>query len=373
MPMKRRRCRGGVQSLTKSSTLPMPPEQRLAALRGVEDLPVAGCRPGAASGVRCGSANGRGGSRSRGGRRLASPLRWRRDDVARAGRAWRAAAARAERGRQLQQAVAVDAGPADGVWSQLPESFHRGSPGCAIACGTACARAAASLLSAAGRDLAWLRNPRAASATMAPPWPRRVTAHVRTLASQSISLTRYLIEEQHAGHINADLRLLIEVVARACKTISIAVGKGALGGVLGDAGTGNSPGRGAEEARRAVQRDPARSQRMGRPPRRPGVGGDGHTRTRFPNVYPRGNYLLLFDPLDGSSNIDVNVSVGTIFSVLRCPDGVTEPQRRALPAARHRAGLRRLHDLRPEHDAGADHRQRHPRLHARPRSRAASC
>ena len=43
-------------------------------------------------------------------------------------------------------------------------------------------------------------------------------------------------------------------------------------------------------------------------------------------MYPRGNYLLLFDPLDGSSNIDVNVSVGTIFSVLRCPDGVTTPE-----------------------------------------------
>ena len=39
----------------------------------------------------------------------------------------------------------------------------------------------------------------------------------------------------------------------------------------------------------------------------------------IPDAYPRGNYLLLFDPLDGSSNIDVNVAVGTIFSVLRCP------------------------------------------------------
>ena len=46
----------------------------------------------------------------------------------------------------------------------------------------------------------------------------------------------------------------------------------------------------------------------------------------IPDVYPRGNYLLLFDPLDGSSNIDVNISVGTIFSVLRCPDGVTQAQ-----------------------------------------------
>jgi fructose-1,6-bisphosphatase I len=45
----------------------------------------------------------------------------------------------------------------------------------------------------------------------------------------------------------------------------------------------------------------------------------------IPNAYPKGNYLLLFDPLDGSSNIDVNVAVGTIFSVLQCPDGVIEP------------------------------------------------
>ena len=53
---------------------------------------------------------------------------------------------------------------------------------------------------------------------------------------EHVSLSRYLIEEQHAGRICADLRLLIEVVARACKSIAIAVGKGELGGVLGDAG-----------------------------------------------------------------------------------------------------------------------------------------
>ena len=48
----------------------------------------------------------------------------------------------------------------------------------------------------------------------------------------------------------------------------------------------------------------------------------------IPNRYPKGNYLLTFDPLDGSSNIDVNVSIGTIFSVLRCPDGM-EPSEQA--------------------------------------------
>jgi fructose-1,6-bisphosphatase I len=45
----------------------------------------------------------------------------------------------------------------------------------------------------------------------------------------------------------------------------------------------------------------------------------------IPAQYPRGKYLLVFDPLDGSSNVDVNISVGTIFSILRCPDGVTNP------------------------------------------------
>ena len=56
---------------------------------------------------------------------------------------------------------------------------------------------------------------------------------------------------------------------------------------------------------------------MGRPRRRHGVGGDGRAPTLLPAQYPRGKYLLLFDPLDGSSNIDVNVAVGSIFSILR--------------------------------------------------------
>jgi fructose-1,6-bisphosphatase I len=45
----------------------------------------------------------------------------------------------------------------------------------------------------------------------------------------------------------------------------------------------------------------------------------------IPEIYPRGRYLLLFDPLDGSSNIDVDMPVGTIFSVLRCPEAVDRP------------------------------------------------
>jgi fructose-1,6-bisphosphatase I len=47
---------------------------------------------------------------------------------------------------------------------------------------------------------------------------------------------------------------------------------------------------------------------------------------KIPAEYPRGRYLLVFDPLDGSSNIDINMTVGSIFSVLRAPAGVTEPE-----------------------------------------------
>ena len=135
-------------------------------------------------------------------------------------------------------------------------------------------------------------------------------------ADKPISLTHYLIEEQRAGHVSADLRLLIEVVARACKTISVAVGKGALGGVLGDAGTGNVQGE-AQKKLDVIANDVLlEANAWGG--HLAGLASEEMEHSQpIPDVYPRGNYLLLFDPLDGSSNIDVNVSEGTIFSLLR--------------------------------------------------------
>ena len=139
-----------------------------------------------------------------------------------------------------------------------------------------------------------------------------------------VSLTRYLIEEQRAGRISADLRLLIEVVARACKSISIAVGKGALGGVLGDAGTGNVQGEAQKKLDVLSNEILMEANAWGGHLAALASEEMDHSQLT-PDRYPRGNYLLLFDPLDGSSNIDVNISVGTIFSVLRCPDGVARP------------------------------------------------
>ncbi len=187
------------------------------------------------------------------------------------------------------------------------------------------------------------------------------------MSPKPISLTRFLIQEQHAGHINADLRLLIEVVARACKTISTAIGKGALGGVLGDAGTGNVQGEAQKKLDVLSNEILLEANEWGG--HLAGLASEEMDHAHpIPIAYPKGNYLLLFDPLDGSSNIDVNVSVGTIFSVLQCPDGVIEPGDEHFLQPGSAAGLRRLHDLRSEHDAGADHRPRHPRLHARSRA-----
>lgn len=137
---------------------------------------------------------------------------------------------------------------------------------------------------------------------------------------RNISLTRYLVEQQRAhDHIPGQLRLLIEVVARACKRISHAVNKGALGDVLGSAGTGNVQGEIQKKLDIIANEVLIEANEWG-----------GHLAGMaseemegiyvVPNRFPKGEYLLLFDPLDGSSNIDVNVSIGTIFSVLRMPE-----------------------------------------------------
>ncbi|MHB1114060.1 MAG: class 1 fructose-bisphosphatase, partial [Acidovorax defluvii] len=138
--------------------------------------------------------------------------------------------------------------------------------------------------------------------------------------ANKISLTRYLVEQQRVdGLIPGQLRLLLEVVARACKSISHAVNKGALGGVLGSTESENVQGEIQKKLDIIANEVLIEANEWG-----------GHLAGMaseemdgiyvVPNRYPKGEYLLLFDPLDGSSNIDVNVSIGTIFSVLKMPE-----------------------------------------------------
>ena len=136
------------------------------------------------------------------------------------------------------------------------------------------------------------------------------------------TLTQYLVEQQRLEKaVDPEVRLLIEVVARACKSIGHAVGKGALGGVLGSLDSENVQGEVQKKLDVLSNEILLEANEWG-----------GHlaamaseemeTIHAIPNRYPKGEHLLLFDPLDGSSNIDVNVSIGTIFSVLRAPHHV---------------------------------------------------
>lgn len=133
------------------------------------------------------------------------------------------------------------------------------------------------------------------------------------------TLTQFLVEQQRTHQtVPAEVRLLIETVARACKAIGHAVSKGALGGVLGSLDTENVQGEVQKKLDVMSNEILLEANEWG-----------GHlaamaseemeTLHRIPNRYPKGEYLLMFDPLDGSSNIDVNVSIGTIFSVLHAP------------------------------------------------------
>ena len=134
-----------------------------------------------------------------------------------------------------------------------------------------------------------------------------------------ITLSQFLIQQQREERICAELRFLVEVVARAVKAIGNAVGKGGLTNSLGEAGGENVQGEVQKKLDVIANEILLEANEWG-----------GHLAAmaseemdlphQIPHRYPKGEFLLLFDPLDGSSNIDVNISVGTIFSVLRCPD-----------------------------------------------------
>lgn len=133
------------------------------------------------------------------------------------------------------------------------------------------------------------------------------------------TLTQYLLEQQREHQLPADVRLLLEMVSRSCKSIGHAVSRGALAGVLGSQGTENVQGEAQKKLdvisnEMMIDANEWSGQLAGM------ASEEMDTIYKIPEHYPHGDYLLLFDPLDGSSNIDVNVSIGTIFSVLKAPE-----------------------------------------------------
>jgi fructose-1,6-bisphosphatase I len=141
----------------------------------------------------------------------------------------------------------------------------------------------------------------------------------------SKSLVQFIIEEQRAiPGVSGNFTGLISDIIIACKQIAHDVNKGELIGVLGSAGSENVQGETQKKLDIITNEVFIKSTEWG-----------GHLAAMaseemedvypIPAKYPKGKYLLVFDPLDGSSNIDVNISVGTIFSILRAPKGVANP------------------------------------------------
>ncbi len=151
--------------------------------------------------------------------------------------------------------------------------------------------------------------------------------------SQRWTLTRYLIEERRRfPGASGDLNALILDISLACKAIARIVSFGELGDSLG--AMPSVPAGGATNVQGEVQKplDVLSNQifiRMNE--------WNGHLAgmaseemdapLQVPPQFQRGKYLLTFDPLDGSSNIDVNVSVGSIFSILRAPQDAIDSGR----------------------------------------------
>lgn len=139
------------------------------------------------------------------------------------------------------------------------------------------------------------------------------------------TLTQFIVEQQRANpQSTGGLSGLMNDIASACKKISHLVNRSGIIGIGGAAESENVQGEVQKELD-IITNDVMVDH----------LNWTGHLAAmaseeieeiiQIPEQFPKGKYLISFDPLDGSSNIDINLSVGTIFSILRCPEGTTEP------------------------------------------------
>ncbi|MDH5544504.1 MAG: class 1 fructose-bisphosphatase [Gammaproteobacteria bacterium] len=140
-----------------------------------------------------------------------------------------------------------------------------------------------------------------------------------------INLVRFLKNEQRNGqNLDSDLVDLILNVTTACRKIHESVNHGALFGVLGTAGSENVQGETQKKLDVMSNEMFITSTQWGG--HLAGMASEEEDDVyQIPSEFPKGKYLMYFDPLDGSSNIDVNLTVGSIISITKCPDGITNP------------------------------------------------
>jgi fructose-1,6-bisphosphatase I len=136
------------------------------------------------------------------------------------------------------------------------------------------------------------------------------------------TFTQFMIEQQRAlPNATGDLTLLLVDIANACKRISHTVSRGAMTGMLGSAGTENVQGE-TQKKLDIITNDIMVGALEWTGHLSGMVSEEVDDFIPIPEQYPKGKYLALFDPLDGSSNIDINLTVGTIFSIMKGQDGI---------------------------------------------------
>ncbi len=162
--------------------------------------------------------------------------------------------------------------------------------------------------------------------------------------SKRTTLTQFLIEERRRfPDARGDFNALLLDVALACKAIARAVAFGELGGVLGNQNSENGGGSVNVQGETQKKLDVLSNDLFTRLNEWGGhlagmASEEMDLPYQIPAKLPRGKYLLVFDPLDGSSNIDGNVSVGSILSNLRAPQEVVAAGGDVVDAGLHQPG-----------------------------------
>ncbi len=155
--------------------------------------------------------------------------------------------------------------------------------------------------------------------------PRIYLTHFDACAQErffmsNLTLSQFL--QQQKGNLTPELAQVIDTIAATCKTIDQALQKGALAGILGSAGNENVQGE-TQKKLDVISNDYL----IDALKVHPHVGGlASEELDDFTPAQENGEYLVLFDPLDGSSNIDINMCVGTIFSILPAKNAITQAQ-----------------------------------------------
>lgn len=136
-----------------------------------------------------------------------------------------------------------------------------------------------------------------------------------------ISLTQFIIEQQRSiPNASGDFTMLLSDIASACKRIAHAVSRGAMTGQLGSAESENVQGE-TQKQLDIITNDIMVDALEWTGHLSGMVSEEIDEPIVIPGHFPKGKYLALFDPLDGSSNIDINLTVGTIFSILKGREG----------------------------------------------------